>query len=86
MREKTLYEACPLCASADFSHLHTGDCSRHPLYQKPLSTALPWNKCEKCGHYRYPDSEGGRFERHGELPMDNQPGGGLSAGGSSIGS
>jgi SAM-dependent methyltransferase len=50
MQEKTLYEACPLCASADFSHLHTGDCSRHPLYQKPLSTALPWNTCEKCGH------------------------------------
>ena len=40
---------------------------------------------EKCGHYRYPDSDGGRFDRHGELPMDNQPGGGLSAGGSSMG-
>ena len=36
-----------------------------------------YEKCEKCGHYRYPDSDGGRFERHGELPMDNQPGGGL---------
>ena len=45
----------------------------------------PYEKCERCGHYRYPDSDGGRFDRHGELPMDNQPGGGLSAGGSSMG-
>jgi SAM-dependent methyltransferase len=50
MHEKTLYEACPLCTSLDFSHLRTGDCSQHPLYQKPLSKELPWNRCNKCGH------------------------------------
>jgi SAM-dependent methyltransferase len=50
MQEKVLFEACPLCESLDFSHLRTGDCSTHPLYQASLSPKLPWNRCNKCSH------------------------------------
>ncbi|GAA3705139.1 hypothetical protein GCM10022204_23230 [Microlunatus aurantiacus] len=39
----------------------------------------PYEKCERCGHYRYPGS-GGKHDRHGELPMDQTPGSGLGGG------
>ena len=45
----------------------------------------PYEKCEKCGHYRYPGSAGGKFDRHGELPVDPSPGSGLSGGGAAMG-
>lgn len=40
----------------------------------------PYEKCEKCGHYRYPASGSGKFDRHGELPVDPSPGAGLGGG------
>ncbi len=41
----------------------------------------PYEKCQKCGHHRYPGSGGGRFERHGEPPIDTQSAGGIGSGG-----
>lgn len=50
MHERILYESCPLCSSPQFSHAHTGDCSRHALYHPSLSPQIHWRKCSACSH------------------------------------
>lgn len=47
---RTPYDACPLCAGQDAVHLRTADCSRHPLYQRPLPTSMRWVRCASCQH------------------------------------
>lgn len=44
------YSACPLCDATSFTPEATGDCSRHPLYKRPLPPAIKWLRCTSCGH------------------------------------
>jgi len=57
--DRIAYDACPLCASRDFSSLRTDNCSRHPLYQQSVEGAeeknrltpfMQWCRCRACGH------------------------------------
>jgi 2-polyprenyl-3-methyl-5-hydroxy-6-metoxy-1,4-benzoquinol methylase len=50
MKERVLYNRCPLCESENiFSHV-TADCSGHHLYNKKLQSTIKWNKCSACNH------------------------------------
>lgn len=57
--DRIAYDACPLCASPDFSPLRAGDCSHHALYRQsagktgathPLTPLMHWCACRACGH------------------------------------
>ena len=41
---------------------------RHEWKPGVNSDDQPYEKCDNCGHYRYPDSSGSKFNRHGEPP------------------
>lgn len=47
---KTLYDACPLCASARFALLVEADCTQYPHYKPQLPPRLRWMRCADCGH------------------------------------
>lgn len=50
MNDRILYEACPLCASADMAPLVEADCTRHGLYDSRLSPTIRWMTCQACDH------------------------------------
>ncbi len=50
MSDRVNYTQCPLCDSSKFSKHYTGDCSRHPLYDRRISSEIVWLKCDDCTH------------------------------------
>ena len=50
MKDRIPYTNCPLCGSEYMEDAGTADCSKHPLYRKPLSPTIQWKKCVRCDH------------------------------------
>lgn len=50
MKERILYEACPLCAAPEISFCAEADCSKHPVYDSRLSPKMRWMRCHGCAH------------------------------------
>lgn len=47
---RVLYEACPLCESADLIEIGEMSCTNHPLYHEDLGSTISWRGCQSCGH------------------------------------
>ena len=50
MKERILYEQCPLCNGAQLNDILIANCTGHPLYQPPLSANMKWRQCVSCSH------------------------------------
>jgi protein O-GlcNAc transferase len=47
---RILYEACPLCGSADSAEEMIANCTGHPSYRTPLGKTMRWLRCRRCDH------------------------------------
>lgn len=50
MQEYHKYEECPVCAGTSMAVHKIADCSNHPFYKPPISSAITWLSCGECGH------------------------------------
>lgn len=50
MKERILFNECPLCQSDSFVELHTANCSAHDCYHPSLSPLIKWMQCNDCTH------------------------------------
>jgi 2-polyprenyl-3-methyl-5-hydroxy-6-metoxy-1,4-benzoquinol methylase len=50
MKERILFDKCPLCACSNLDDCKTGNCSKHPLYNSELSSIIRWKQCSNCAH------------------------------------
>lgn len=48
--ERILYDACPLCDSAEILSLTTVNCAGHALWREPLEPTMSWVRCGQCEH------------------------------------
>lgn len=47
---------------------------RHDWRPRVNCEGQPYEECEKCHHYRYPDAGGSPFDRPDQAPMNPQAG------------
>ena len=47
---RVLYDACPICASADIHYHIEAKVTGHPLYKPQLPPTMKWRTCADCNH------------------------------------
>lgn len=50
VKNRIIYDACPLCGSEKMETVTKGNCGSHPLYNPVISDTINWNKCQDCAH------------------------------------
>lgn len=50
IKNRIIYDACPLCGSEKMENIAKGNCSKHPLYNPIIDEIIVWKKCLDCKH------------------------------------
>lgn len=50
MKERILFDKCPLCDCKSLIDFATGNCSNHKLYHPSLCADIKWKQCDNCTH------------------------------------